>query len=83
MSSTKVMRLSEDIIEACYGTRDKYLKICALNLKTREKEIFRNYYKMQIRFGIKLLTEKQWGRAQIRQLRLLRANIISNQHEPF
>jgi len=76
-------RISSEVIEATYGNRDRYLKVCERNLAIRSRETFRKYVKTQRRLGIELMSEPRWQAAQAAQLANLRANIEANQHEPF
>lgn len=81
--SLRPRRLSDEEIEATYGTRDRYLRVCERNLAVRQRETFRAYFTAQRHFEIKLFTEKQWAREKATQLARLRAHILLNRHEPF
>jgi hypothetical protein len=79
----RAARISDDEVEACYGTRDRYLTACRWNFRQRQRETFNGYVKEQGRLGIPLMTEKQWARSHAKQLLALKSNIAANQHEPF
>lgn len=74
-------RLSDEVIEATYGTREKYIEVCEANLAARERETFKDYLG-QLVPGMAKLSQKKWQALHVEQLATLRANIAANGFDP-
>jgi hypothetical protein len=76
---TTAGRLSDDLLAATYGGRDKYIEVCEANFAARKRETFAEYIAQQSGLGIPLLAEKEWSAAHEYQLETMRTNIEVNQ----
>ena len=71
-------RLSDGLLDATYGTREKYIEACEANLAARESESYLQYCDQSRGLGFDLHEQDVWTMQHNEQLATLRANIEAN-----